>query len=100
ARVAPGAEPLDEVERRRDGEPCRGIARSGPRELGIEAYAEIIRDHRRMQFALPALRRHEKTRALRCAQPLVTVADVPVGAGGERIVDDERQLSGRVCAVD
>src|SRR5204863_7401685 len=91
------AEFLQDAQCRVDGEPGRTIARAGPVELRGEAAAVAVRYRRRMERRLRLRARPEKPAAARCEQPLVAIADIPVGAERGHI---ELELPGRVGAID
>jgi hypothetical protein len=76
-----------------------GVVRAGPGELLLVALAEEVRHHRRVQVALARRRGVEEAAALRRAQPLVAVADVPRHALRRQRIQPERQHARRVCAV-
>ena len=68
-----------EVDRLGDRKEAAGVGGAGPVELGEVALLEAVRDGDRMQTGLSRRRGMEERAALRCAQPFVAVADIPVG---------------------
>ena len=87
------------LDRGRDRQRRRRVARPLPAvPVGEGAVVAVApRDHERLDPALVLRPRPEEAGALRRAEPLVAVAGVDVGA--ERL-EVERQLAGRVRAVD
>ena len=76
---------LEEVDRRRHCEIGRRIHRAGPIELGSETRTVAVTDGHRMQIRPPVGTRIKKAAALWRRQPLVAIADVPVGAETMRL---------------
>ena len=85
-----------QLDRVRNAEPRGGVPRPDLAEFGSESLAIGVRDGRRMDLGRIRARAQER-RTLRRAQPLVGVADVPVGTDG---VDVEVDETGGMGAVD